>query len=216
MEKIVLDNFSVDGECNLFHHGTVWDYLRRNNFEFYQGNLYGIIGEFGYGGAALSCGMTGNTDYYDGKVYIDDQESTLDHIIENSWYVGMGLKDTGRLFKKRKTIRQQIEYGVHNIKQEFDAKEIQRMFKVSEARIDRNIEFVGIERWKASAAIGYANGKKIFCFPWMNSEDIELWKEHLLNVVGHLLDSDCIVIMPTTKEENIKKICSEYSISYLE
>ena len=88
MEKIVFDNFSVGGECNLFHHGTVLDCLQNNYFEFYAGNLYGIIGEFGNVGAALSCGITGNTDFYEGKVYIDEQESSMEYIVKNSWYVG--------------------------------------------------------------------------------------------------------------------------------
>ena len=92
MEKIIFDNFSVGGECNLFHHGTVLDCLQNNCFEFHAGNLYGIIGEFGNGGAALSCGITGNTDYYEGRIYIDNQESSMEHIIENSWYVGLDLK----------------------------------------------------------------------------------------------------------------------------
>ena len=214
MEKIVLNGFSVGGKCNLFHHGLVLDLLQKNFFEFHAGKIYGIIGEFGNGGAALSCGITGHTNYYEGKVYIDDQESTMECLIQNSWYVGIDLNDKKRLFKKKQTIRQQIEYGTQNIMQELDGKKIQSIFRVSEARIDRSIEFVSGERWKASAAIGYANGRKIFCYPWMNSEDVEHLKEQLSYVIKYLIDSDCIVIFPTTKEENIKKICSEYNMEY--
>ena len=216
LEKIRLDDFSVGGECDLFHHGKVWDYLRRNSFEFHTGNLYGIIGEFGCGGASLSCVMTGNIDYDEGKVYIDGQESPLEHVIENSWYVGMDLDNRKRFIKKRRTVRQQIEYGVHNTKQRGDAKKIQGIFRISEERIDRNIKYVSGECWKASAAIGYANGRKIFCYPWMNSRDVEHLKEQLSYVVDYLIHSDCIVIFPTTKEDNIKKICSEYKLYYLE
>ena len=216
LEKIRLDDFSVGGECDLFHRGKVCDYLRRSSFEFHIGNLYGIIGEFGCGGASLSCGMTGNIDYDEGKVYIDDQESPLEHVIENSWYVGMDLDNRKRFIKKRQTVRQQIEYGVHNTEQGGDAKRIQDIFRISEERIDRNIKYVSGERWKASAAIGYANGRRIFCYPWMNSRDVELLKEQLSYVVDYLIHSDCIVIFPTTKEDNIKKICSEYKLYYLE
>lgn len=212
LEKIVLDDFSTYGKCYLFHYGTVQDCLQKNYFEFHVGNLYGIVGEFGNGGAALSCGITGNTDFYEGNVYIDDQESSMEYVIKNSWYVGLELKNTKRLFKKRQTIRQQIEYGVRNLNQEFDAETIQSIFRLSDARIDRYIEFVSGERWKMSAAIGYANGRKIFCYPWMNSWDIEHLKEQLSNTIKYLLDSDCIVIVPTTTEENVKKICSKYKI----
>ena len=78
--------------------------------------------EAGNGGAALSCGITGNTDFYEGIVYIDDQEDSMEYVIKNSWYVGLDLNTSKRLFKKKQTIRQQIEYGVHNINQKFDAK----------------------------------------------------------------------------------------------
>ena len=215
LEKIVFENFSVGGECNLFHHGTVLDCLQNNSFEFHAGNLYGVIGEFGNGGAALSCGITGNTDYYEGRVYIDNQESSMEYIIENSWYVGLDLKNTGKLFKKKQTIRQQIEYGIHNFKQESDVGKIQSIFNISEERIDRSIKYVSGERWKASAAIGYANGRKIFCYPWMNSRDIEHLKEQLFDVIKYLTDSGCIVIIPTTAEENMKKISSKYNIVYI-
>ena len=105
---------------------------------------------------------------------------------------------------------------MHNTEQGGDAKKIQDIFRISEERIDRNIKYVSGERWKASAAIGYANGRRIFCYPWMNSRDVELLKEQLSYVVDYLIHSDCIVIFPTTKEENIKKICSEYKLYYLE
>lgn len=55
-------------------------------------------------------------------MYIDGQESPLEHVIENSWYVGMDLDNRKRFIKKRRTVRQQIEYGVHNTKQGGDAK----------------------------------------------------------------------------------------------
>ena len=215
MEKIVFENFSVGGECNLFHHGTVLDCLQNNSFEFHVGNLYGVIGEFGNGGAALSCGITGNTDYYEGRVYIDNQESSMEYIMENSWYVGLDLKNTGKLFKKKQTVRQQIEYGIHNFKQESDVGKIQSIFNISDERIDRSIKYMSGERWKASAAIGYANGRKIFCYPWMNSRDIEHLKEQLFDVIKYLTDSGCIVIIPTTAEENMKKISSKYNIVYI-
>lgn len=212
MEKIVLENFSTGGKCNLFHHGIVLDCLQNNYFEFHAGNLYGIIGEFGYGGAALSCGITGNTDFYEGKIYVDDKEISMEHIINKSWYVGVDLNKSKSLFRRKKTIKQQIEYGVRTSSQEFNIEAIQNIFQLSDERINRNIEFVSGERWKASVAIGYANGRKVFCYPWMNSKDIEHLKEQLSKTIEYLIQSECIVIMPTTNEENVKKICAKYSI----
>ena len=109
----------------------------------------------------------------------------------------------------KKTIKEQIEYGVRCKLTDADFSTIQKMFCISSERVDRNISFVSGERWKASAAIGYANGKKVFCYPWMNSKDIEHLKEQLSHTVKVLLDAGCIVIMPTTKAENIKKVTNK-------
>lgn len=221
-EILVLSDVSFGGKCDLFHHGVVNDCLQENSFEFSKGKLFGIVGEFGEGGAALSCGITGNTNFYGGKIYIDGSEKTILDLINISWYVGndiYGLKRNGffppRPKIKRRTIKEQIEQGVSERLTVSDYSTIQEMFQISNERIERNIAFLSGERWKASAAIGYAYGKQIFCFPWMNSKDFEHLKEQLTNIVNVLLDADCIVIMPTTKAENIEKVSDCGSIVLL-
>lgn len=213
LEKIIFRDISFGGKCNLFHYGIVQDCLQKKNFEFSMGNLYGIIGEFGEGGAALSCGMTGNTGFYEGKIYIDGIERNIKDIVDISWYIGNDLYNyrtniflCNKSRINKNTIKKQIEYGISCKKTNTDFLTIQKMFNISVERVDRNIKFVGYERWKASAAIGYANGKKIFCYPWMNSKDIIQFKEQLSYIAKVLLDAGCVVIIPTTKEENIKMI----------
>lgn len=214
LEKIVLKNFSVGGTCDLFHHGVTQDCLHNYSFEFQVGNLYGVVGEFGNGGAALSCGLTGNTDFYEGRIYIDDKEETISNIIKNSWYVGYDLYGSHNPFR-RKTIKEQIEAGVRATHCELSAKTIQDIFYVSEERVGRNIKKISGERWKASIAIGYAYGKKIFCYPWMNSRDVEHLKEQMAKNIKILIDNKCVVVLPTTKEENVMKTSTRYNIMYL-
>lgn len=222
LEKIVLSNFSVGGECNLFHHGLVLDCLQKQNLEFSQGNLYGFIGEFGNGGAALSCGITGNTNFYEGQIYIDNKEVSIEYLTNNSWYVGRDLytSTSKKLFSRKprimkNTIEEQIEYGIRKVNQDLDLYSVQRMFNLSSERLKRNIEYVGGERWKSSVAIGFANGRRIFCYPWFNSRDIEQLGEQLARTITTLLDFGCIVIMPTTQKENIRKISNKANIVQL-
>ncbi|SEQ06249.1 hypothetical protein SAMN02910289_01155 [Lachnospiraceae bacterium RM5] len=220
LENIIFSEVSFGGECNLFHHGIVQDCLQKKDFEFSCGNLYGIIGEFGDGGAALSCGITGNTNFYEGKIFFDNIEKKIKDVIEISWYIGNDLYQNSMKRKfnikpkiNKKTIKEQIEHGVQSQLTGDDCHSISQMFQISSERLNRNISFVSGERWKASAAIGYANGKKIFCYPWMNSKDIERYKEQLVHTVNILLDTKCIIIIPTTKEENVKSISNNaYSI----
>lgn len=86
------------------------------------------------------------------------------------------------------------------------------MFEVSKAGAGKSIHKVGDERWKASIAIGFAYCKKIFCYPWMNSKDIELLKEQMTKSIKVLTENNCIVVLPTTKEENITKLSIKYNI----
>ena len=156
LEKITLKGISFGGRCNLFHYGIVQDCLQKNDFEFLRGNLYGIIGEFGEGGAALSCGMTGNTNFYEGRIYFDGMEKTIKDLVDISWYIGNDLYQYKKkvLFDSKpkinkKTIKEQIEYGVRCKRIDADVSSIQKEFCISPERIERNISFVSGERWKA-------------------------------------------------------------------
>lgn len=222
MEKVVLEDIYVGGECNLFHHGLVRDCLSNRSFEFYQGCLYGIIGEFGNGGAALSCGITGNTNFYGGKIFIDNKEVSIQHLNKNSWYIGndrTNINKTKLLKRKAKinkdTIKDQIIKGINDSNFNLGYEEIKKLFKISDERVERNIRYISGERWKASAAIGYANRKKIFCYPWLNTKDMELWYDQIKHTVNVLLKSGCIVIIPTTKKENIEGISSQIYIEFV-
>lgn len=58
--------------------------------------------------------------------------------------------------------------------------------------------------------------KKIFCYPWMNSNDIRIWGEQISKSVKVLTDNNCTVVFPTTKEENIMKPATQYNIINLD
>lgn len=222
LEKIVLENFSVGGECNLFHHGIVLDCFNNKSIELIKGNLYGVVGEFGNGGAALSCGIAGLTNFYEGRIIIDKEEVSIDTLIRCSWYVGVDLfyHNSSNIFKRKnkltkKTVKEQIEEGIRKNNSDYCVKDIQEIFKLSNERINRNIEYVSGERWKASVAIGFANGRTVFCYPWFNTKDIERFQEQLHNSIDVLLNNGCMVILPTTNEENVKRISDKGHIILL-
>ena len=217
LDRIIFKDFSVGGDCDLFHHGVVKDCLRDISFELCPGQIYGFIGEFGYGGAALSCGLTGNTKFINGQVFVDNAEVSLDYIIENSWYIGYDNRKKTGAFRdfRRNSIREQIEYGIGHYTCDHELSEIKNAFSISDDRFERNIKYVSGERWNASAAIGFSYGKRIFCYPWMNSYDVQLFEIRLAKAVSFLLEFDCIVVFPTTKEDNIRKISPEYNVIFL-
>ena len=137
----------------------------------------------------------------------------IDALIQKSWYVGNDLYsgNKGKYFWRKPrihthTIEEQIQDGIKNHYIQYDYHTIREMFKVSKERVKRNIEFVSGERWRASVAIGFAQGKDIFCYPWMNTRDIERCEEEMFSTIRSLIDHNKIIIVPTTKEENINRI----------
>lgn len=217
LEKIVFKDFSVEGTCDLFHYGVTYDCLFGwlSHFEIYAGTLNGIVGEFGTGGAILSYILSNNRKFYEGKIYIDDKKEMLSSIVKNSWYIGYDIYGSHRPLW-RKTIKEQIADGVQLSYIDLNVDAIQDMFEISEVGAKKSIQKAGFERWKASIAIGFAYGKKIFCYPWMNSKDIESLKEQMTQSIKVLIDNNCIVILPTTKEKNITQLSSKYHIVNVE
>lgn len=233
LNKIVFEKFSAGGTCKIFHHGIVKECIQDKSFEIYAGMLNGFVGEFGNGGAAISCSLTGNVSFYGGRIYVDDKEEMINYIIKNSWYIGYDIYGSHNpLFRRhtkgeplyyeydilcrRKTIKEQIEAGVRANDSELSADTVQNMFELLEPRLGRSIRYVSGARWKFSIAIGYAYGKKIFCYPWMNSKDIGMMEEQMRKHIEILTDNNCFVVFPTTKEENIKKLSTKYNIIKLD
>lgn len=213
LEKVEIYNMDAGGNCNLFHHGIVKDYIEIKYFEMKAGNLYGIIGEFGNGGAALSCCISGDTNFHKGEIIIDGEITDITTLAENSWYIGNDLRSNkSKRFMRRKprfqshTIKDQIQAGINNHSIQYDCDAICKLFKISPERAERNIEFVSGERWRASVAIGFSHGKSIFCYPWLNTQDIERNKMEMINTINTLIDHNKIIILPTTKEENVAEL----------
>lgn len=172
--------------------------------------------------ARLLCLPQWRAAAWEGKIYIDDKKETISSIVENSWYVGhdiygshkplFDIYGTRNPLLRRKSIREQIIAGVKANHCDLNADIIQNMFELSEPRVGRSIKYMSGVRWKASIAIGYAYGKKIFCYPWMNSYDVKLFGEQITKSIKVLTDNNCTVIFPTTKEENILKLSEKFNI----
>ena len=211
--KVKLLDFRAGGKCDLFHYGILNDYSDRINLTLESGHLYGVIGEFGEGGAAISYGLSGRLPSYEGSVWVNDSEVKREELRSLAWYVGYDIhspKESRRLYKH--SIESQVKEGIAKAGQPFSVKEVQNMFKISDERFSRNIKYVSGERYKASAAIGYAFDKQIFCFPWMNSRDLFHQKEHITNIVSVLLKANKIVLLPTAKKEMLAALFDDFNL----
>ena len=97
---------------------------------------------------------------------------------------------------KRKTVRQLIKKGIKKSGSKLNVEEIIDMFSLDSSRVDRPINCVGNERFRAMAAIGYAYGKQIFCFPWLSKKMFDYYTNNILYLLDVLEKCGMIVILP--------------------
>lgn len=210
VNKIIIHNLDSLCYCSLFNYGKIKDYCNKFSCEFEKGKVYGIIGEFGNGGWALSYTLAGRHTDFTGTICIDEKPVNAEVLKKVSCYVGEGDSTRSAMGFRKLTVAEQINRGIKDGKcPNKSIEEVVRIFNLSPERIERRIEHVGNERWKASIAIGYSMGKKIFCFPWLNTGEITFLMEHIKPCIDILKETDSIVIIPTCREDSIKDITSE-------
>ncbi|RKN71860.1 hypothetical protein D7M11_28945 [Paenibacillus ginsengarvi] len=110
--------------------------------------------------------------------------------------------------KKTKTIRQLIQDGLFsNPSHSFD--EIVELFRLTPERLDRPIHSISTERYSASAAIGFACGKQVYCFPWLNDYWVERLTLRIENIIGNVKKIGGIVILPTSREQYVQHLVDQ-------
>lgn len=208
-------NLTGGFECSLFNYGTIRDTIGHADYTFESG-IYVVEGECFAGGWALSTILTGRCSDYDGQILINDVEVNADSLRKSySCMVGdeTELRKYGFIHM---SIKEQMEYGIKNGKSFCnDFQKVKDLFGVTSERMNRKMALVGIERWRDSLAIGYANGKIIYCLPWMNSKNFKMmtcWEKCL----PVLLSVGAIIIIPSTSKSIMSDLPFDFTSVRLE
>lgn len=228
MKDSIIVDIDIKGcsmECILFNRWRMVDNITNLKATLTSGMIYVIVGDFGNGGWALSYLLAGkglllelNNDLFKINGVIATQKS-LQNI---ACYIGEGVAEAPfktrkaypnkiiRKFLGIKTVAQRIEEGINQSGSKYKLNEIANLFDLTgiaenderNGRIHRPLEYQSNEVWRASMAIGFAFGKKLFCCPWMqgglysnyiigeyNRKYIQILKEH-----------NAIVLIPVMKK----------------
>ena len=184
------------------------DYICKNTFVFEKGKIYGIICEHGAGGESIARLLSNTTPLKGEKVFVDDVEIGASTIEKLGWYLGKVLYSRG-LIKRELSFRQALEMAIKEQHYYEKVDDIVKEFHLTPSRLDyslsQNCEW---ERWRMSMAIGYANNKKIYCFPWMNTMEFYdcLYNSSVFRFFKKLTREGAIIILPTSRKENVNKL----------
>lgn len=137
------------------------EFMYEEEFEFEKGKMYGIYGERGEGGGGLTWLLSGRGIIQDENVTVFGRRYKKGKSVQEGWYMSEGIPNIN------KSARKQISIALKRSKSELSVQNIVDKFHLTEERLDLKLENYSWEVWRVSAAIGYALGKQIFCFPSM-------------------------------------------------
>ena len=170
----------------------------RQNYTFFPG-LNNLIGEIDSGNWAVSYLLSmykyRPEDFilFEQPVAILNGKSILlNELTEHSCY----MDKIDPLFASDHSVKELVIKGLEYSDSIYSSTDIKDMFHISDERFDRTIEGVGNEIFKAMAAIGFAYGKEIYCFPWLSNNRFKYYHENLTVLLQTLESLGKTVILP--------------------
>lgn len=186
------------------------DVLYADSFKFQGGCVYGVIGEIGSGGWGISYLLSGKIPIEEEKVVINERTIGKGGYVDIGWYVGEDIPSKGPL-KFDRSVRKQIRKGLKQSKLKMSEEEIINKFVLTPERLDCKFSYLSWESWRASVAIGFACGKRIFCFPFVDTCVLDniITNARLINFVRELKKEGACIIIPTSHNELLELIADE-------
>ena len=133
--------------------------------------------------------------------------------VQEGWFLGEGIRGMNKpVAGLIRTALNRNRLGLSRSRRRFiRVKDVAEKFSLTKDGLRSRIEDCGWEGWRASAAIGYALGGEIFCFPW-------LYTQMLMDIVANtgyfsyieeLKRAGGIVIVPAGHRGILEEITDE-------
>jgi ABC-type dipeptide/oligopeptide/nickel transport system ATPase subunit len=126
------------------------------------------------GGKTLSWIIGGALKQDYGKFFKSGQPYSIQERQKEAWCVSLSQIKVNRFSFAAPTIQQQIQHGLKTTVFPYfltEADYVQH-FHLTPERYQRPMYQLSNEGWRASCAIGLANGRRIFCFPYLRPDFI--------------------------------------------
>jgi len=205
---IKISNLGFSGNIKLKSGVLIYETLIHVSHTFHYGSSVLINGDLGKGGWALSWILGGALKQQQGIITDNKDNFSLEDRRLQSWLVRDDISKTG-LFRAD-TVKNQIRYGLIRYKSPFSEEEIIRTFYLTPERYNRPLHQLGNEAWRASLAIGIANGRKVFCFPFLETKLIEVVFTGMFEQIARTLKNmNCLIVIPCKSSTPVNKICDD-------
>ena len=175
------------------------------NYRFISG-VYILSGNIDDGGFALSYLLGGTYTkkqlvvYDEGNILVDNYPVSISEFKNIGCYLGDHQNKKYKYFSVKKL----IEFALKKSKLPYNTDDIRKLFHIDKDRFERTLNKVGITIWQCIAAIGFAEGKKLYTFPWFSPEKQTFFGEMFKIIIPVLKENNCIVMIPATDFEQLE------------
>lgn len=153
----------------------------------------------------LSYLLGGKVDFGDLQIYYNDKKIEKEYLSLISW----NLEPSHEKYRN-KAVKKSIEKMIQKSNCEDSFEEIAEKFILTKPRYNRKLFQLSGERWRASAALGYAAGKHIFYAPYETSQFYyQMSRQGLIKILRNLTDSGSMVLLPASSDVFLKHIVDE-------
>lgn len=211
MSDLFEKNFSIKIDASACksiitgYNAKLDDTWRYSNQYFESGKIYGLVSEYGQGETYLSYLIGGKIKFENVKIYCNDYLLCQNDLNNISWNLEPHSETYGK-----KQVRKSIEKALLHNSNEETFQSVADKFLLTPERYNRKFKYLSGERWRAAAAFGYAQNKKIFFAPYKPSNFYyQLCQASLFKALKELRDYGAVILLPTGSDKIIKHIADK-------
>lgn len=183
---------------------NMYDFTDENSYGFCYGKCYSLLGEFGQGGYLISRLLSNKIPIMNEKIISNGNYDSM-FAKKYGWMVGQSY--ISKVGKREMTISQIL----NQFKNSRNYQEIIEYFEIDKNQMSNYLSQMPHEKWRVSAAIGLLAGKRLFCFPYLNSRLIYdvIYSSGNLLTIKKITTMGGIVIIPTNDNSILSGVVDE-------
>jgi len=210
MDLITVNRVSFSGIVNVGATDAITERLQNTSCEFALGRVYIADSDLGGGGWALSWIVGGVLEPDQGVITRNGVLYEAQQRRQDAWCVRRSIAT--EIPGKKPTVRTQIQYGLATVADQYmrSETEVIEKFHLTPERYNRPLASLSKEAWRASCAIGLVNGRRIFCFPYLDVDFVETnYKLWLRDLIDLLREAGALIVIPTRMTAISTSLCDE-------
>lgn len=126
------------------------------------------------------------------QIILNGDFITLENLSQHSCY----MDRSHPLFSSNETIRTMVSREIERNGNQCSLEQVRDIFCLDHQRFERPLRGVGHEIFRSMAAIGYAGGKELFCFPWLSMEVYIHYRRNISGLLEILEEIGKMAIVP--------------------